>query len=154
MILNAFLLTSDPKHGRVPGGHWCMNVLKLELWMSHAGRVCLSAKAGGGGYGKGGLHLRNWAWKCRGRGGEGLPVLCILDFCCSAGSKNTNLMVMLFSITAGQESTAADHLTSLFGPRLWSFTTTFLTELQKPRLRFGVFCLGFWLLVSLGSLSD
>lgn len=47
MILNAFLLKSDPKHGRVGVEHCYTSVLKLELWICQGGRAWLSAETGG-----------------------------------------------------------------------------------------------------------
>lgn len=48
MILNAFLLKSDPKQGRVRVEHCYTSALKLELWISQGGRAWLSAEAGRG----------------------------------------------------------------------------------------------------------
>lgn len=50
-------------------------------------------------------------------------------------------MVIIFPVVAEQDVTATDHLLPWFGTWLWSLTNTFLIELWKPKLGFGIFWL-------------
>lgn len=108
MILNAFLLKSDPKHGRVGVEHCYTNVLKLELWICQGGRAWLSAETGGEDFKKLSMEI--------GMGGKRappdslhLPLLSCRDM---------RLMVIIFSVVAEQDVTATDHLLPLIWTRL------------------------------------
>lgn len=115
MILKAFLLKSDPKHGRVGVEHCYTSALELELWMSRAAGPGWLLKL------EGEILFKKLSMEI-GKGGKREPPdslhLPLLSWREQEYETNGH-----YSVVAEQGVTATDHLLPPFWTSLWSLTT-------------------------------